>query len=137
MPGRKRYDALSSAVSAVQLPTFVSKDGSFYLDPTFDGTAWEGLKTRANDVADKAKDLQDHPHLHDDHQSKADDLVTAATSFQGVVMTAYNQWRAKAEGTDVKQTEEMVGMGNMLQFMKSQLNSFDQGKLDASTTLFS
>ena len=121
---------------AAQLPKVVSKDGGFYLDPEFDGSAWESLKTTASDIVDKAKDLNDHPHLHDDHQAKAGELVTAATSFQGVVMSSYNQWRAVEQGGDVKQTEDMVGMGNMLQYMRGQLSSFDQGKLDASTALF-
>lgn len=136
MPGRKRYDAVNAAVAGVQLPTFVSKDGSFYLDPAFDGSAWESLKTAADDIVAGAQDLQDHPHLHDSHQDLAGEIGTAATSFQGAVMTSNNQWRGNPEGQEVKQTEDMVGMGNMLQFMRSKLDSFDQEKLDASTALF-
>ena len=91
MPGRKRYDALFDAVRDASLPTFVTRDGSFYLDPDFDGSAWETLKREADDIVDKAKNLKDHPHLHDSHKDKAGDLVTAAESFQGMVMNAYNE----------------------------------------------
>ena len=136
MPGRKRYDALKSAVDDVQLPIFVSRDGTFYLDPSFDGQAWETLKTASDNIADKAKDLDDHPHLHGSHQEHAGDLLTAATTFQQMALTAYNEWRAVPDGGEVKQTEAMVGLGNVLQFMKGKLRDFDQDKLDALTAAF-
>ncbi len=136
MPGRKRYDAVNDVVSKVQLPKFVSKDDKFYLDPEFDGSAWETLKSQANDLQAKAKDLNEHPHLHESHKDKAGDVTTAAEAFQGMVMTAYNEWRAVPDGGECKQTESMIGLGNVLQQMRSTLGSFDQDKLDASTAMF-
>ena len=136
MPGRKRYDALSQAVGAVQLPTFVAKDGEFIVDPSYTDDAWRTLQAEAGDIEDKAKSLQDHPHLHDSHKALADDLVTAATSFDGMVTTAHDEWLALPKGYDVKQTESMVGLGNVLQFMRGKLGEFDQGKLDAVTAAF-
>ncbi len=140
MPGRTGFDALSIAISAVQLPKFAVDDNSqVSLDPEFGADGWSALKDAAADVETKAKHFHEHPHLHDSVRVKAGDVVTAATSFQGTVMTAYNEWRAVPDGEKVKQTEAMVGLGNMLQYMRSHLDDegeFPAAKLDARTALF-
>jgi len=51
-------------------------------------------------------------------------------------MTSYNQWRAASDGEPVKNSEDVVGMGQSLPFMRGKLGSFDDARLDASTTLF-
>lgn len=135
MPGRKRYDALNEAVGAVQLPTFlIGVDAGMTLEEIHPDE-WEALKQSADDVEAKAQDLNEHPHLHGSHQEMAGDVLTAASTFQQMVMMAYNQWRAVPEGEPVKATEEMIGLGSALQFMRSKLGSFSQDKLDASTAL--